>query len=359
MNSIRFFLGSLSTYRLYGLILTLPTITTACLDSGVSRAPESEAGAPIDEAVSTPEAPDAACRQRRDLQPDAPERGESQVAWVGNITQGGVLPSDFDSFWDQLTPENEAKWSAVEPSRDAMDWSRLDEYYEYTRTHGFPLKAHTFVWGKQEPSWVATLDPEEQAQEVEEWIQLYCERYPETELIDVVNEPVHEKPSYLDALGGGDGTTWQWVIRAFEMAREHCPNATLILNDYNVLAWDTAGFLSVARALSAQGLVDGLGAQAHGLERLPMSQLERGLTEVAALGLPIYISEYDLDIADDDCQKLVLQNQFPLFYHHPAVVGITLWGYEYGRHWKRNAYLLNEDGSPRPALSWLVDFLER
>ena len=34
--------------------------------------------------------------------------------FVGNITQGGAVRSDFLTYWNQITPENETKWGVVE-----------------------------------------------------------------------------------------------------------------------------------------------------------------------------------------------------------------------------------------------------
>lgn len=277
-----------------------------------------------------------------------------EVRFIGNITQGGALPEDF-AMWNQLTPENEGKWRYLEPLRDEMSWERMDAYYEYTRTRGIPLKAHTFCWGSQAPTWISELEPEEQAEEVEEYIQSFCERYPDIEMIDVVNEPDHAPPSYMDALGGSGETGHDWVLQCFEWAREHCPDATLILNDYNVLRWDTDAYIAIAEKVKAVGLLDAVGEQGHGLETIAFAELNFNLTKLAALELPIYISEYDVDLLDDAQQLAVFQQQFPLFYNHPQVVGITIWGYMEGQTWRPNTHLLRYDGSPRPAFDWLKE----
>lgn len=83
------------------------------------------------------------------------------------------------------------------------------------------------------------------------------------------------------------------------------------------------------------------------------------LDKLAATGLPIYISEYDIDQANDAEQLRVMQSQFPMFWSHPAVAGITLWGYVSGATWKPNTGLLSASGQPRPALRWLMQYLER
>jgi arabinoxylan arabinofuranohydrolase len=175
-------------------------------------------------------------------------------------------------------------------------------------------------------------------------------------MIDVVNEatPGHAPASYAQAAFGED-----WIIRSFELAKEHCPNAVLILNDYNVLIWNTDEFIEMATPAIEAGVVDALGLQAHGLADLSAEELAANLQRIADLGLPIYISEYDIERTDDEAQLQVMQEQFPIFYEHPSVVGITFWGYVVGNTWRDETGLIHDDGTPRPAMTWLMDYLGR
>ena len=277
--------------------------------------------------------------------------------FVGNITQRFQVPSDFGTYWNQITPENEGKWGSVERERDQMEWGFLDAIHDYAREQGIPVKGHTLVWGSQSPGWMEELSEAEQAEEVEEWIEAYCQRYPDVQMIDVVNEPDHATPSYIDALGGRGRSGHDWVIWSFEKARQHCPQATLILNDYNVLRHDTFQFMRIAELLAERGLLDAIGCQAHGLETQRLGELRDNLEYVSSLGAPIYISEYDIDVADDDEQRRIMEEQFSLFFESEAVVGITLWGYIHGQTWKPDTGLLR-DGQPRPAFTWLIDYLD-
>ena len=61
----------------------------------------------------------------------------------------------------------------------------------------------------------------------------------------------------------------------------------------------------------------------------------------------------------DSTQQQLLEERFTLFWNHSSVVGITLWGYKQGQHWRPDAYLQRYDGSERSALSWLMDFIGR
>lgn len=280
-----------------------------------------------------------------------------EVRFVGNITTNGMVRPDFVDYWNQITPENEGKWGSVEGTRDVMNWAPLDAVHDYAVMHGIPFKQHVMVWGSQQPGWIGGLPPGEQLAEVEEWIQEFCARYPDTQLIDVVNEPPpHTTPSYMNAIGGPGASGYDWIIWSFETTRQYCPNATLIINDYNVLRWNTANFVNIVNAVKNSGYVDAMGAQAHGLESLSLPELEANLQTVLSTGLPLYISEYDIDEANDNQQRAIMEEQFTLFWETEEIVGITLWGYVYGATWMPNTGLLVGD-QPRPALTWLMDYL--
>src|SRR5439155_15146205 len=49
---------------------------------------------------------------------------------------------------------------------------------------------------------------------------------------------------------------------------------------------------------------------------------------------------------------------FPVFWEHPAVRGVTLWGYRPG-HWRtaQGAYIALDNGAERPALVWLKEYV--
>lgn len=116
--------------------------------------------------------------------------------------------------------------------------------------------------------------------------------------------------------------------------------------------------MEIIDLLKSRGLIDIVGEQGHFLETTPSTTIQRNLNRLASTGLPIQISEYDVDLLDDAAQLKKYQEQFPIFWKHPAVRGITLWGYNQGQIWRKNAYLLRTDGSPRPAFTWLTQFVK-
>ena len=281
--------------------------------------------------------------------------------FVGNITTGNSIDTGgmkFAKYWDQITPENSGKWGSVQSSpTGAFNWSALDAVYAYTETNHIIFKQHTFVWGSQQPSGTPTLA------QVENWIKSFCERYPNTRLIDVVNEPPpHTTPKYTANLGAGETGTYGWITKAFKLARQHCPGAILIMNDYNNIEYadQENHFIDIVKQIKAAGApIDAVGAQAHALRTMSASQLQKNLDTMASqTGLPIYITEYDIGEANDATQLATYKAQIPIFRNTAAVKGITIWGWINGRTWVANTGLVNGT-TPRSAMTWLMAELGR
>lgn len=265
------------------------------------------------------------------------------------------MPSDFIQYWNQITPANEGKWPSVEGTRDVYNWAPLDRVYNYARQNGILFKHHTFVWGAARPSWQSAPQAEI-AEEFEEWIRDFCERYPDTELIDVVNEPL---PGHAPAVHAQVAFGENWITRSFQLARQYCPNSVLILNDYDVIRWETDRFIELVRPVIQSGYVDAIGLEAHGLEGFPAADIQQRLDYLwEQLQVPMYITEYDVDLADDAKQLQTYQEQFPVFYNHPHVKGITIYGYIYGKTWRAGTGLIRQDGRHRPAMTWLMNYID-
>jgi len=186
-------------------------------------------------------------------------------------------------------------------------------------------------------------------------------------VIDVVNEPPpHATPSYANAIGGGTNGSWQWIINAFTWPREACPNATLLLNDYNIIEWsgDNSRFIGIVQTLQAANApIDAIGAQAHDLDHgsVAFSTVERLFNNLHdSAGLPIYITEMDISTSDDNRQLQLYQQYSPLFWESSFVPGITIWGWIYGKTWSPAPESgLIRNGSFRPAMTCLMEQLDR
>jgi endo-1,4-beta-xylanase len=283
---------------------------------------------------------------------------EGSTKFLGNITNGNPA-SNYADYWNQITLENGGKWGSVQPSnQNSFSWSQTDAAYNYCKSKGWPFKHHCFVWGQQQPGWVNAGNA---MAAVENYIKTYGSRYPETALIDVVNEPLHAPAGYREGLGGSGSTGWDWVVTVFQFARQYCPNSTLILNDYGIVndMNATGRFLGIIKILQAKNLIDGIGVQSHcfNLEATNASTVKRVLDTLATTGLPIYSSEFDLR-GDENTQLQRYKTFFPVFWEHRAVKGVTLWGYT--NNWM-DAVIMS-GGREYAALQWLrtyVDSLEQ
>lgn len=295
---------------------------------------------------------------------DAGTGGAPPAKFCGNITTRGQVRSDFITYWDQITPENEGKWGSVEGVRDQMNWAGLDAVHDYAKQHGIPFKEHNFVWGAQQPGWIGGLSQADQRAQVEEWIRLFCERYPDTQMIDVVNEPPpHTTPPYAAALGGAGASGYDWIVQAFQWAHQYCPNSILILNDYNTIEYsnDNTHFIDIVQRIQAAGApIHAIGAQAHAAFNVPTDTVKGFIDKLtSSTGLPVYISEYDINVADDTQQKNIMESQFTMFWTDANVKGVTLWGYIEGATWLTNTGLMTSTGQMRPAMTWLMGYLNR
>lgn len=285
--------------------------------------------------------------------------------FVGNITTSDAVDFDGKTYadhWDQITPENAGKWGSVQSNAGSgYNWSTLDAIYDYTEQRGIIFKQHAFVWGSQQPSGSLS------EADVREWMTEFCARYPNTKLIDVVNEPPpHTTPSYVEAIGGGTNGNWQWITNSFIWAREACPDAILILNDYSNIEYpeDFERFVDIVKIIQAAGApIDAVGAQSHDLddEGMELSTVQ-GFVErmYAETGLPLYITEMDINQTGDQAQLRYYEEYFPYFRDSGYVRGLTIWGWIYGRTWSvaPNSGLVR-DGASRPAMTWLMEELGR
>jgi endo-1,4-beta-xylanase len=299
-----------------------------------------------------------------------PPIATGQAKFLGAAWSPGTASLNFANYWNQITPENGGKWGTVEGTRDVMNWAQADESYALAKSRGFKFKWHTLVWANQQPGWIAALPPAEQLEEIREWYAAIAARYPDIDQIDVVNEPLHVIPSYSAALGGAGTTGWDWVNKSFEMAREYFPNAELILNDYSITndGNATTRYLQIIQLLKDRGLIDAIGDQVHAFsttEAAPMPNHRANLDRLAATGLPIYGTEFDLDgvaqgVLNHEAQLAAYQRVFPVFWEHPAVKGVTIWGYVQGFHWRNQQgdWLLYQNGGERPALQWLIRYVQ-
>ena len=287
--------------------------------------------------------------------------------FLGNITTGGSVEAgggvpSYYTLWNQITCENESKWSSVEGSRGNFNWNGSDNAFNYAKSHNFTYKFHALVWGAQYPGWLENLSPKERFAAYVNWFDHAKEKYNTLPMIDVVNEAVgmHQKgnPMVKESLGGGGKTGYDWLIKAFDMAYERWPDAILIYNDYNSIQYDIDPYIDLVRTLRDAGApIDAYGNQSHAVANMNSTSLSNALNKQQdALQMPMFITELDIDMADDAQQKAQYQQVLPVMWEAPYCAGVTLWGYVLGRTWVDNSGLYR-NGVERPAMTWIKEYM--
>ena len=301
-----------------------------------------------------------------------PTSGKAQLSsnkdkFLGNITTGYQVDygkESFHSLWNQITPENETKWSSIEGSaRGQFNWGGADKCADYAKKYGFPFKFHTLIWGGQYPNWMNNLSTKEQYKAIIEWFDAVKKHYPNLEIIDVVNEalPGHNPAPFKAALGGDGKTGWDWIIKAFELAHERWPDAILVYNDFNTFQWNTDQFIELVRIIRDAGApIDAYGCQSHDLTDCNFETFKSSMDRIQnTLKMPMYSTEYDIGTYDDKLQEQRYMEQIPYMWEADYCAGITLWGYIYGHTWTTNGNSgIIRDGVDRPAMEWLRKYMK-
>jgi len=306
-----------------------------------------------------------------------PGMADGGAKFLGNITTRGQVQSDFGTYWNQITAENECKWASIEGTRGRYNWSGCDACYNWAKKNGGKFKFHALVWGSQYPNWLNGLSTEETKKAITAWFDAVAAHYPDLEMIDVVNEAIKSGGNYHSGYGkgnniipalGGDNGNYEFVATAFKMARERWPKAILIYNDYNTFRWQINEGIDLVNKLVKQGApVDAYGQQAHDLTDMNANDFKSALNKIQnsvknAKGepMPLFITEYDIGTDNDNQQKQRYSEQIPAFWESPQVAGITLWGYVYGATWTTNGNSgLIKNGKDRPAMTWLKDYFKQ
>jgi endo-1,4-beta-xylanase len=318
--------------------------------------------------------------------PTGPPLATGKPKYLG-CAYSDAQASNFGAYWNAVTPENGGKWGSVQPTQGTFNWTDLDRAYAQAKPatgtqHLFRM--HTLIWGAQQPTWVKNLSSADQLAAINAWFAAVAARYPNIDHIDVVNEPINTPPTgfvtvgsptvpagsaapdgggYINALGGTGTTGYDWIITSFQLARQYFPNAKLMINEYSVenSATRAGTYATIINLLKTRNLIDGVGIQGHAFSTAGQTAatINGNLATLAATGVPLYVTEYDSDGPGDAAQLAEYQRVFPLFWQHPSVRGVTLWGYRPG-HWRtaQGANLVNADATERPAMLWLRNYVQ-
>ena len=270
-----------------------------------------------------------------------------------------VLKRNFNT----VTLENDLKWRDV----SAQDQSVIDGALRWLRASDIEVRGHNLVWGSYQylPK---NLDGKPVAElSNDEWKTLLARRVADQAgryrgqvyAWDVVNEATSERELWYK-IG------WDNFANTFAQARRADTNALLSYNDYFALnrtgetpQW-TREREVIKLLIDAKVPLDTIAEQAHlGTPLVPISQILKNLDELAALGKPIEITEFDLSLPNEEVNAQYLRDFLIAAFSHPDVVNITQWGFWQGAHWRgsEGAGLYNRDWTPRPAAQAYQDLV--
>lgn len=218
----------------------------------------------------------------------------------------GLLPREAAL----LVPEYEMKRDVTEPAPGSFDFSGCDALMNFAQTHNMRMRGHPLVWHYANPPWLeAVLRAKRDARLLTDYVSLLVRRYRgRMHSYDVVNEalvPPDEgaagwRPCFwLDAFGPA------YLDLAFHAARDADPAALLVYNDAGCEQGAPANdrfrnhTLELLDGLLKRGVpVQALGLQGHLSAfgaKVDQKKLRAFLSEVAARGLAILITELDVD----------------------------------------------------------------
>jgi endo-1,4-beta-xylanase len=333
-----------------------------------------------------------------------------------NANDVALLKEQFN----QISPENDLKWQLVHPreGKDGYDFTAADAFVNFGLSNKMYVVGHTLVWHSQTPNWVfagtnappgttnvsSTNAPnrggfgfgrytgprasrDELLQRMREHIHTVVGHYKgKVKCWDVVNE----------ALGDGAATNvlrnslWleiigpDFIAKAFQFAHEADPDAILRYNDYGLEnPIKRKKLISVIKSLQAAGApVHAIGSQAHVNVSMTFDTMDQTLTELATLGLPIHITELDVntaaagqrsigaDIANNaattqggvvsDADKKLADAYAGIFRafvkHRDSVKVVTFWGVDDAVSWRAQGkpLLFDGDGKPKPAFDAVI-----
>lgn len=311
--------------------------------------------------------------------------------------------------FNSVTPENLMKWALIHPQPERYEFGPADRFVEWAEAQEMFIVGHTLVWHSQTPAWVFQDEAGNPATRemllarMRDHIRTVVGRYRgRVDAWDVVNEAVEADGSLRE-------TPWLRIIGpdyldfAFRFAHEADPEAKLYYNDFSLdEAPKRQGVVRLLRGLLERGVpLDGVGSQEHiSVEWPPLQHIEDAILELASLGIPVMITELDVDVLPrafehsgaDVSLSAELRAElnpyvdglppermaqltaryaalFRIYYRHRDKLDrVTFWGLNDGGSWLnywpirgRTSYplLYDRNNLPKPALQAILSIAEK
>ncbi|WP_037316965.1 endo-1,4-beta-xylanase [Salegentibacter sp. Hel_I_6] len=239
------------------------------------------------------------------------------VAVAPNTVKGEeaeLLKKEFNS----ITPENVMKMGPIHPEKDKFYWDDADAIAEFAEENGIKMRGHALVWHQQTGGWIfenengGKVSKEELLKRMKNHIDSVVPRYSEHIYAwDVVNEAVaddstkvYRESEWLEIAGK------DFLVKAFEYARQADPDVQLFYNDYNAIIPEKRDrIIELLKFLQENNApIDGVGIQAHWSIYGPTEEeLREALDLYSDLGLEIQITELDVSLYEWEKERRELK----------------------------------------------------
>jgi endo-1,4-beta-xylanase len=261
---------------------------------------------------------------------------------LSDSTYTRILTTEFNS----VTPENEMKWDATEPSQGRFTYTNGDRILNQGLSNGSKVRGHALLWHAQQPGWAQSLSGTALRNAAINHVTQVATHYKgKIYAWDVVNE------AFADGGSGGrrdsnlQRTGNDWIEAAFRAARAADPAAKLCYNDYNTdgINAKSTGIYNMVRDFKSRGVpIDCVGLQSH-LGTTIDSTYQANIKRFADLGVDVQITE--LDIEQGGNQANIYNTVTRACLAVPRCTGITVWGIRDTDSWRTGANPLLFDGS--------------
>lgn len=245
--------------------------------------------------------------------------------------------------------ENALKWYGNEKERGVVDYSVADRIWELCKSLNIPMRGHTIYWEKEEfnEEWLKELNNDELRLAIKNRAESLMNHFKDRiDEYDLNNEMLHGN-FFRRRFGYGIVSEMAWMVKA------HNPDAKLYMNDYGIVdvGYNAGPYAIQIEDLLKNGVpIDGIGIQAHRtipgeINNTPY-MVQRNLDRFNKFDLPIKITEA-LFVYDTDEQRAAeLEKLFPIYFAHPKVEAILMWGVWEKNHWIPHSAMWKSDFTP-------------
>jgi GH35 family endo-1,4-beta-xylanase len=245
--------------------------------------------------------------------------------------------------------ESALKWHDCEKEPDVVDYSIADRIWEICNGLNIPMRGHCIFWEKEEfvMPWLKQLNNDQLRAAVNHRALSVTQHFRgRINEFDLNNEMIHGD-FFRRRLGYG-------IINEMAyMAKLGNPEATLYVNDYGILdvGYNADAYITQIKNLLASGVpISGIGCQGHLSVPFPViipaEQVQKTLDKLARFNLPIKITECNFIFDDEKTRTEQLQKLLPIYFAHPSVEAILMWGFWEDAHWQPRSAMWKKDWTP-------------